>query len=418
MKVLIKNAVLHSDKSPFSTDILIDNGIISRVGNNIDAGADKIIQKENLHISAGWMDCFANFCDPGDEQKENLESGAKAAAAGGFTEVLLLPNTHPAVDSKSQVEYIIQRSKALDVTIHPVGSVTKDAAGKELAEMYDMFRSGAVAFSDGSDPVQSSGILLKALEYVKPINCTIIQLPDDKNISPKGLMNEGIPSTQLGLAGRPSISEEILVARDIDLLKYTGSKLHFTGISTRRSLELISKAKDEGLNVTCSVTPYHLFFCDEDLREYDTNLKVNPPLRTRDDMFALREGIENGKIDFIASHHLPQHQDDKMCEFEYAKNGMEGLESVFGASGVCGIGVGDYVKMQTINIRKIFGLPFPVVKEGNKANLTMFDPDSEYIFKEGHIFSGSKNNAFIGKELKGKTIGIINGDKLFLNEQD
>ncbi len=416
MKVLIKNVVIISSSQPTSsTNILIENGTIVQIDKNINLSADKIIEYNNLHVSVGWMDCFANFCDPGNEHKETLETGSNAAASGGYTEVMLIPNTNPVVHNKSQIEYLIQRSKNLSVTVHPIGAITKNTDGQELSEMYDMQNSGASAFSDGNNSLQSSGIILKALEYIKAIDATIIQLPDDKNIAANGLMNEGVISIQLGLQGNPAISEEILIARDIELLKYTNSRIHFTGISTKRSLEIITKAKNDGWNVSCSVTPYHLFFSDEDLKEYDTNLKVNPPLRTKEDMFALREGIKVGIIDFIASHHQPQHWDDKTCEFEYAQYGMIGLENVFGIAGICGIKGSDFIKMQTENIRNIFNVEIPQIKCGAKANLTLFDPDAEYIFQEENIYSKSRNSPYIGKRLKGKTFGIINGDKLFLS---
>ena len=417
MKVLLKDVIITSSSEHTQpTDILIDNGIIVQIEQNINSSAGKVIERKNLYVSVGWMDCFTNFCDPGNEHKETLETGSNAAAAGGYTEVMLIPNTNPVVYNKSQVEYIVQRSKNLPVTIYPIGTITKNAEGKELSEMYDMHTSGAIAFSDGINSLQSSGIILKALEYIKAIDGIIIQLPDDKNIAPNGLINEGIISIKLGLPGKPSISEEILIARDIELLKYTNSKIHFTGISTKKSVEIISKAKKDGLRVSCSVTPYHLFFTDEDLKNYDTNLKVNPPLRTKENMLALREGIKNGSIDFIASHHQPQHWDDKTCEFEYAKYGMIGLESVFGVAGICGIKSIDFIKMQTENIRKIFNVELPQIKTGVKANLTLFDPDAEYIFKEENIYSKSRNSPYIAKKLKGKSFGIINGDKLFLNE--
>ncbi|MEO6453967.1 MAG: dihydroorotase [Ginsengibacter sp.] len=419
MKVLIKNATVISSSSPHngqSIDILIENGIIAEIEKQINSSAEQIIQAEGLHVSAGWIDCFANFCDPGDEFKETLQTGANAAAAGGFTAVMLVPNTKPVTDNKSQVEYIVNTGKQLPVTLNVIGSITKKTEGKELSEMYDMYNTGAVAFSDGINSLQSSGIMLKALQYILAFNGTIIQLPDDKNIGTYGLMNEGITSTTLGLQGKPAIAEELLIARDIELVKYTGSKIHFTGISTKISLELIVKAKKDGLQVTCSVTPYHIFFCDEDLAEYNTNLKVDPPLRTREDMLALREGVKNGLVDCIASHHQPQDWDCKTCEFEYAKNGMTGLESLFGVMGICDINSTDFVKMQSEHIRKIFNLHLPQIKKGEKADLTLFNPDIEYLFTEEHIYSKSKNNAFIGKTLKGRAIGIINGDKVFLNK--
>lgn len=376
--------------------------------------ADETIQKDGLHVSIGWMDCFANFGEPGFEYNENLESGAMAAAAGGFTHVMLIPNTSPVIDTKSQVEYLIGKSKKLPVTILPIGAVTRNVEGKELAEMYDMYRSGAVAFSDGTRPIQSSGMLQKSLEYLLAIDGTLIQLPDDKSMGSQGLMNEGKISTRLGLQGKPAISEELLVARDIEIAKYTNSKIHITGVSTKKSLDLIARAKENEVRVTCSVTPYHLFFSDEDLMSYDTNLKVNPPLRTPDDREALRRGIKNGTVDFIASHHQPQTWDHKVCEFEYAKNGMEGLESVFSASVTSGVPPELFIKMQSENTRNTFNLKVPVIKEKEEADLTLFVPGEEYIFDEQNIFSKCRNNAFIGKTLLGKVIGIIKADKLFL----
>ena len=418
MKVLIKNATILSPSSPFHgkiKNILIDNGFISKI-NDEEPEADETIAIPGLYVSVGWMDCFANFCDPGQEFKETLESGANAAAAGGFTEVMLIPNTQPAVYNKSQVEYLVQKSKALPVIIHPIGAITKNVEGKELSEMFDMFNTGAIAFSDGTKPIQSSGILQKALEYILAINSTIIQLPDDKSIGTHGLVNEGIMSTKLGLQGKPSLSEELMVARDIELARYTNSKIHFTGVSTEKSLQLIAEAKREKLNVSCSVTPYHLFFCDEDIIDYDTNLKVNPPLRNKNDRDALREGIKNSTVDFIASHHQPQDWDHKVCEFQNAEFGMETLESVFGAAGICDVAPEIFVKMQTENIRRVFNIPIPSIVEGQKASLTFFVPGEEYIFEENDILSKNKNNAFAGKKLKGKVIGIFNKDRLFLTK--
>lgn len=419
MKVLIKNATLFSsDTSQNGTthDIFIENGIITKIGDQLILDADEIIDIDDLCVSPGWVDCFANFCDPGMEFKETLESGANAAATGGFTDVMLIPNTEPVVSNKSQVEYLLQKAKGLLVNIHPIGSITKGAEGKDLSEMYDMFHTGAVAFSDGLKPIQSSGLLQKALEYVLAEDATIIQIPDDISIGSKGQMNEGAVSTKLGLPGKPALSEELMVARDIELLRYTNSKLHLTGISTKKSLELIAAAKKENLRISCSVTPYHLYFTDEDLNNYDTNLKVNPPLRTMADRDALRQGIADGTIDFIASHHQPQDWDHKVCEFEAAKFGMEGLESVFGVAGLCNIDPEIFVKMQTDNIRSIFNLPGSQIAVNEKANLTLFQKDKKFIFEKKDIYSKCANNAFIGMQLKGKVLGIINGEKLFLSK--
>jgi dihydroorotase len=420
MKVLIKQAHISCSSSPFHgqvKDILVVDGKIEKISENISENADEVIARDNLHASIGWMDIFANFADPGYEHKENIETGAAAAAAGGFTDVMLLPNTYPVVSSKSQVEYIVQKAATLAVSMYPIASVTKNAEGKELSEMYDMHASAALAFSDGTEPIQSPGMLLKALQYVLAINGTVIQLPDDKSISKTGLMNEGIASTQLGLPGKPAIAEELMIARDIELLKYTKSKLHITGVSTKKGIELISQAKKEGLNISYSVTPYHCWFCDEDLAGYDSNLKVNPPLRTRADMMAVREAAQNGTVDCFASHHIPQHWDDKTCEFEYAKNGMIGLETLFGAVNSFATDLDLLIEKLTVAPRNIFGITQPALQEGSNACITLFDPSSEYVFEERMIRSRSRNSAFLGKKLKGRVIGIINKNKIVINDK-
>jgi dihydroorotase len=423
MKVLIKQAKIIAPSSPFNgltKDILITDGIIAQISDTISAATDQLIEQPGLCVSIGWMDIFANFADPGYEYKETLETGAKAAAAGGFTDVMVLPNTNPVVYSKSQVEYIIQKSKALAVSIYPIGAVTKNAEGKDLAEMYDMQQSGALAFSDGINSIQSAGLLLKALQYVKSFDGTVIQIPDDRSIGANGLMNEGIISTQLGLPGKPTIAEELLVARDLKLARYADSKLHFTGVSSAKSLEYIKRSKETGIKVTCSVTPYNLYFTDADVQGYDTNLKVNPPLRTATDRQGLLKGIADRTVDCIASHHFPQNWDSKTCEFEYAKEGMIGLESLFGVLGELGIsnlqsGLDRLITLLSVNPRKIFGIAIPEIKEGAAACLTLFNADEEYIFSEQMIKSKSKNSPFIGKKLKGKVIGIINKGKVELN---
>ena len=418
MKILIKQATIISLSSPFNgqtKDILIKDGTIASIGTNLTDIADQTIEQAGLCVSIGWMDIFADFGDPGFEQKENLQSGVKAAAAGGFTDVMLIPNSRPVVDNKAQVEYIVQKAKELAINIHPIGAISKKTEGKDLSEMYDMRQSGAIAFSDGIHPVQNSGLILKALQYVTSFEGTIIQQPDDISIGANGLMNEGIISTQMGLPGKPILAEELMVARDLKLARYAGSKIHFTGISSPKSIEYIKRSKESGIQVTCSITPYQVYFCDEDLQGYDTNLKLNPPLRTRADMMAIQKALLDGTIDCIASHHLPQHWDNKTCEFEYAKHGMISLETMFAVLISSGLPAKDFVQMQTINVRNIFGLAIPEIKEGATASLTLFVPDEEFTFEESMIQSKSKNSPFIGKKLKGKVLGIINKSNIHLN---
>lgn len=420
MSVLIKQAHIICQGSPYneqSKDIFIEDGLIKAIGNNIESAANYVINQPGVCVSLGWADIFAHFTDPGLEYRETILSGAAAAAAGGFTDVLVLPNTNPVVHNKSQVGYVVQKATGLPVNIYPIGAISKNAEGKELSEIYDMRQAGALAFSDGINAIQSPGILLKALQYIKAFDGTVLQLPDDKSIAAQGLINEGIISTQLGLPGKPALAEELMIARDIELLRYTNSRLHITGISTQKSVELVAKAKAEGLQVTCSVTPLHLCFCDEDLTTYDTNLKLNPPLRTAADREALRKAVQEGLVDCIASHHLPQHSDAKDCEFEYAAYGATALQTVFAAALSAGISIQQFVHMQTQGARAAVGLPQQQLQEGATACLTLFDPSAPFELNDSTNCSLSKNSPFYNKILQGRVLGIINGKKQTLYAQ-
>ena len=420
MQLIIRQATITDPRSPLNgqvVDLFIDNGKIT-LKVPVNHSEIRTIDIPGIHVSPGWTDVFAHFCDPGLEYKETIETGEVAAAAGGYTRVLVLPNTKPVVDAKSQVEYLVQKAKLLPVSILPIGAITKNCEGKDLAEMYDMYASGAVAFSDGLHPVQSSQVMLKALQYVKAFDGVVIQVPDELSLTKQGLMNEGIISTQMGLPGKPAIGEYLMISRDIELVRYTGSRIHFTGVSTAASFDIIKKAKAEGLNVTCSVTPYHLNFYEEDLQQYDTNLKVNPPLRTRDDMEATRQAVLDGTVDCISSHHQPHEYDSKVCEFEYAKYGMEGLESCFGAvkSALPSLTADKIASLFSINAASIFNLDLPVIEEGRNAELTLFIPDQSQDFTKANIYSASINNAFIGHTLQGVVAGIINKEQIILNK--
>ena len=420
MKLLLKQVIITDKNSPYNgqqKDILIEGGKIVSIKDDLSNEDAQNISYDNLFVSPGWVDIFSHFCDPGYEHRETVETGALSAAAGGYTTVFTLPNTNPVVCTKSQVEYIIQKCRDLPVTILPLGAITKNADGKELAEMYDMLNSGAVAFSDGLKTVESAGLFLKALQYVKAFDGVLIQVPNDKSVGSFGLMNEGIMSTRLGLPGIPAIGEEIMISRDIELAAYTNSRLHITGVSTARSIELICKAKANGIAITCSVTPYHLFFCDEDLADYDTNLKVDPPLRTRADMMALRQAVTDGKVDSIATHHIPHDTDNKICEFEYAKPGMIGLQTCFQVFNTLfpNIDTIKLVELFSHNNRQIFNLAPATIKEGMPANLTLFSKENLTSIDAKNNKSKSRNTAFTGHQLMGRVIGIINKDQLYLN---
>ncbi len=420
MTILVRKALIIDPLSPHNNsvkDIFIKDGLIETIQENFSGNADTVIEQEDIILSPGWIDIFSNFCDPGYEHKETLSTGATAAAAGGFTKVCVIPNTNPVADSKSQIEYIVQKAKELPVNIYPLGALTKGCSGKELAEMYDMKNSGAIAFTDGTNPVQSSGLLLKALQYVKAFDGTVIQIPLDKSLSGHGLMNEGITSTQLGLPGIPALAEELIIKRDIELVKYTGSKIHFTGVSTAKSIELIKQAKSDGLNVSCSVTPYHLFFSEEDMTGYDTNLKVSPPLRTKADVESLKQAVLNGDIDCIATHHFPQHWDNKVVEFEYAKDGMIGLESAFALvnTAIPQLITDQIVQLFCLNCTKMLQIMPSSIVEKATAELTLFTRKAKFTFEKDNINSKSSNTPVIGMRLSGKVIGIINKGKLFLN---
>lgn len=401
-----------------TVDLLLENGIIKAIDAHLDSSDTSVIEGENIVVSPGWVDAFADYREPGYEHKETIATGLDAAAAGGFTRVLVVPNTNPVIDSKSLVQFLVQKSIGHAVNLHPYGALSQGIEGKSLAEMYDMRAHGAIAFTDGWKPLQNAQLLLKALEYVKAFGGVVVQMPVDTALAAGGLMHEGPLSTRLGMAGVPVIAETLMVYRDIELLRYTGSRLHFTGISVKESVALIRRAKAEGLDVTCSVTPYHLALTDEALQTYDSVYKVTPPLRSESDRQALIEGLKDGTIDCIASHHRPQEWDSKAKEFEYAGDGMNVQEITFP---IVMEALKDTVPVERLvdalstAPRRIFGLPKVMIAPGQVAEMTIFTTESSTQVSNSSMRSISRNHPFMDQALKGKVLGIVNGGKSTFN---
>ncbi|MGQ0828998.1 MAG: dihydroorotase [Bacteroidota bacterium] len=422
MNILIKSARIIGSNSPHNgkvMDILVENGIITSIKPQIITDkAVKTIEGKNLHISAGWMDMQANFCDPGFEHKEDLKTGIRSATAGGFTGVAVVSATNPPIHSKSEVQYVKNKTADAIVDVYPIGTLSHRREGQDISEMYDMHQAGAVAFSDDKKPVVNAGLLMRALLYAQNFGGLVITHCDETTISLDGKMNEGITSTQLGLKGNPALAEELMVNRNIFLAEYTNSALHIANISTHKSMELIKQAKAKGLKITASTNAYNIALDDTLLMGFNSNYKLNPPLRTLTDSEALRKGIADGTIDAITSDHRPQDIESKEVEFDHASNGMIGLETLFGLvnSNKGKIKLERLIDAVTINPRTILKLQSVKIAEGEPANITLFDPEADWTFDKKHIQSKSSNTPFTGKKFKGKVIGILNKKQIHLNK--
>ena len=419
MNLLLRSVTVVDPNSSFNQkqiDIFIKDGIVSAFGKKIKTeGKFKEIDCKGLSVSPGWFDMYASFCDPGFEYKEDIQSGVNVAAAGGFTGVAVLPDTYPALHSKSEIEYILNRSKGKIVDVHALGAITRKCEGKELAEIYDMHHAGAVAYSDARNPVGDSGVMMRALQYVKLFDGVVFSHPDDENVSHDGSMNEGVVSTNLGLKGMPSLAEELMVVRDIYLAEYTQSRLHFSLISTARSVDLIRAAKKKGVKVTCGVSSMHLMFDDGELNEFDTNFKLNPSLRTKKDVAALIAGLKDGTIDVIVSAHQPQNIELKDVEFEYADFGAINLQTSFALANTSfGNSISNEVLIEkiAINPRKILGIQIPTINEGEEANFTLFNPSEEWIFYKSENKSKSANTPLFEKKLIGRVVAGFNHNQI------
>ncbi len=418
MNILLKSATIVDPASKYhlkKKDILIENSKIVNIAPSIKntKNVKEIILKD-LHVSQGWFDSSVSFGEPGFEERENIENGMKTAALSGFAHVALNANSFPVTDSKSHIKFLKSKAEGNIVNLYPVGSLTLKGKGKNLAELFDMHNEGAIAFYDYKKPVQNANMLKIALQYSQNFEGLIQSFPFEKSVALNGMMNEEKTSTGLGLKGIPALSEELQIIRDLYILEYTGGKLHIPTISTKKSVSLIKKAKKQGLDVSCSVSVSNLFLTDKALHDFNTNFKLLPPLRTKADTKALLKGLEDGTINGVTSDHDPIDIEKKKTEFDHAAFGSIGLESCFGALNAL-MDFENAVKMLT-GLKTTFNIPSEAIEEGMVANLTLFDPNINWVFSEKNIFSTSKNTAFLGQNLKGKAYGIYANKKLMIQE--
>ncbi len=417
MKLLIKSATIVDKQSDYhlkQVDILIQDGIIKKIGESINNKVDKEVKIKGLHVSKGWMDSSVSFGEPGFEERETIENGLKTAAYSGFTDVVLNANSNPAIDTNSAVLSVKSKASGNAVTLLPTGTLTVKAEGVDLAELYDMQNAGAVSFGDYKKPISNPNLLKIALQYSQNFDGLVQSFPLEKKIAGKGMVNEHHNSTILGLKGIPNLAEDLQIARDLCLLEYTGGKLHIPTVSTEKSVGLIKGAKKKGLDVTCSVAVHNLVLTDDLLSGFDTRAKVLPPLRTKKDIKALAKAVKDGIIDFVTSDHDPIDIENKKLEFDNAHYGTIGLESAFGALQTI------FSTEETIDIltrgKERFKAGTPEFAEDHPAKLSFFLPKENYTFDKSDILSTSQNSIFLTQQLNGKAIGIFNNNQLILSE--
>src|SRR5690554_215413 len=417
MNALLKSATIIDPKSDFNNqtvDILIENGVITEISKTLKNTKNiQEIDLDNLHVSQGWFDSSVSFGEPGYEERETIENGLKTAALSGFTSVALNPNSNPVIDCNSDVSFVKAKAEKHAVKLYPIGALTKESKGEDLAELFDMKNAGAIAFGDYEKPIENPNLLKIALQYARNFDGLILSFPQENKISGKGVMNEELTSTSIGLKGNPNMAEELQIVRDLFLLEYTEGKLHIPTISTAKSVQLIREAKQKNLNVSCSVAIHNLILTDENLTTFNTNFKVLPPLRTQEDITALIEGLKDGTIDMVTSDHNPIDIEHKKIEFDLAKYGTLGLESAFGI-----LNKHFTTKKAVAYLTKgkdRFGVNYQAIAIGNKADLTLFNPNGVQKFTIDDIKSTSKNAIFLDYETKGKVYGIVANNKLILN---
>ncbi len=395
----------------FAGEILLKNGKINDVGKSISADGVDELDANGAVVTHGFCDIHAHFREPGREDKETLVTGSRAALAGGFTTVCVMPNTNPPLDSPESIRFIAEKAEDLSIQLYPIGAVTVGQNGKEMTEMGEMVKAGAVAFSDDGIPIIDGEVMRLALEYSTQFDVPIINHAEDVDLRGSGQMNEGRWSTRLGLAGIPDVSESIMVERDLQVAGFTGGRIHVPHVSTEKSVHAIRRAKENGVNISAEVTPHHLYFDDSALQTYDTNLKVAPPIRSEADREAMIGAISDGTVDCIATDHAPHTVEEKESPFEYAPCGMIGLESAFGAVWKMlsdkKMSLLDVVRKLTVMPRQIIGFDSDLFAKGAEAELVFLNPDQEWTFGLEHIRSKSRNSPFVGEMLKGQVVSVV-----------
>jgi len=425
MKIVLKNVNLLNpyQKLNEKNDLLIEDGIIKKIGGlkEEDIKSAKVFEFENKYCVPGLFDMHVHLREPGREDEETVITGSNAAAAGGFTGVACMPNTSPDIDSAEVVRFIKEKAKDHLVDVYPVGAATLSRKGEAISPMFELFEAGAVAFSDDGVAIKTAAVLRNVLEYSKEFGTPIIEHCEDESLA-DGAMNEGTTSTILGLPGIPTVAEDLIVNRDIIMAEYVGGKVHIAHISSKNAVELVRQAKKKGINVTAEVAPHHFLLSEESLKTYDTNYKMNPPLRTRVDVEAMIEGLKDGTIDCIASDHAPHSIEEKEMEFIYAPNGILGLETQVGLAlselvHKKHLTISQLIEKLSINPRTILNLPVPQIKVGETANLTILDTEQVWTIDITKFKSKSKNSPFDKRLITGKSIAVINKKKMFYEDK-
>lgn len=421
--ILFKSGQIYDiDKGKFiSADFTVDSGLIKEIGRLETASGLRVIDLKNRFVVPGLIDMHVHLREPGREDEETIESGCTAALAGGFTAVCCMPNTNPPLDHRSHIEFVRKQARDLPVSVHPIGAVTKGRAGVELTEMGDMLDAGAVAFSDDGDTVATSEILRYALEYSKRFKVPIIDHCEDPSLVRGKVMNEGLVSTSLGLPGAPTVAEDLIVARDIMMAEFTGGHVHIAHISSGNSVEFVRRAKERGVHVTAEVCPHHFILKDEAVRDFDSNLRVNPPVRTARDIEMIIEGLADGTIDAIVTDHAPHSIEEKDVEFQAAPPGMVGLETVVGLVlthlvKANRLSLEQVVEKMAVVPRRLLNLSVPAIRSGAEANFSVLDPKTSWKVDKTLFKSKSRNTPFDGWELQGKAVGVYSRGRWFTSE--